>query len=87
MKNNPCISVIVPIYNVELYLKECINSICNQTYNNLQIILVDDGSTDNSLTICRQYQKEDTRIRVIHQEHAGPVAARKTGIYYVSGWR
>ena len=42
MKNNPCISVIVPIYNVELYLKECINSICNQTYNNLQIILVDD---------------------------------------------
>lgn len=46
------------IYNVELYLKECINSICNQTYNNLQIILVDDGSTDNSLTICRQYQKK-----------------------------
>ena len=85
MKNNPCISVIVPIYNVELYLKECINSICNQTYNNLQIILVDDGSTDNSLTICRQYQKEDTRIRVIHQEHAGPVAARKTGIMKATG--
>lgn len=66
-------------------MEECINSICNQTYNNLQIILVDDGSTDNSLTICRQYQKEDTRIRVIHQEHAGPVAARKTGIMKATG--
>lgn len=79
------ISVIVPIYNVERYLDKCIESIIGQTYKNLEIILVDDGSTDNGLTTCRQYQKEDTRIQVIHQENVGLVAARKTGIMKATG--
>ena len=79
------ISVIVPIYNVEKYLDKCIGSIIGQTYKNLEIILVDDGSTDNGLTTCRQYQKEDTRIQVIHQENVGLVAARKTGIMKATG--
>jgi glycosyltransferase involved in cell wall biosynthesis len=79
------ISVIVPVYNVERYLDKCIESIIGQTYKNLEIILVDDGSTDNGLTTCRQYQKEDTRIQVIHQENAGLVAARKTGIMNATG--
>ena len=79
------ISVIVPVYNVERYLDKCIESIIGQTYKNLEIILVDDGSTDNGLTLCRQYEKEDTRIRVIHQENVGLVAARKTGIMKATG--
>ena len=79
------ISVIVPVYNVEKYLDKCIGSIIGQTYKNLEIILVDDGSTDNGLTTCRQYEKEDTRIQVIHQENAGLVAARKTGIMKATG--
>lgn len=79
------ISVIVPVYNVERYLDKCIESIIGQTYQNLEIILVDDGSTDNGLTTCRQYQKEDTRIQVIHQENAGLVVARKIGIMKATG--
>lgn len=79
------ISVIVPIYNVEEYLEKCLDSIVNQTYRNLEIILVDDGSSDNSLNICKHYEKIDTRILVIHKENAGLVAARKTGIWKATG--
>ena len=79
------ISVVVPIYNVEEYLKKCIESIVEQTYKNLEIILVDDGSIDNSLNICRQYQKKDARIHIIHKENGGLVAARKTGIEAATG--
>ena len=79
------ISVVVPIYNVEDYLKKCIESIVEQTYKNLEIILVDDGSIDNSLNICRQYQKKDARIHIIHKENGGLVAARKTGIEAATG--
>lgn len=59
------ISVIVPIYNMEKYLDKCIKSILNQTYKNLEIILVNDGSKDNSLNICKKYEKEDSRIKII----------------------
>ena len=62
------IGVIAPIYNVEEYLAECIESILNQTYSNLDINLVDDGSTDSSGSICDQYQKKDARIHTIHQK-------------------
>lgn len=62
------ISVIVPIYNVEPYLRRCIDSIINQTYKNLEIILVDDGSTDGSGEICNKYEQQDERIRVIHKK-------------------
>lgn len=79
------ISVIVPIYNVAPYLKRCLDSIINQSYQNLEIILVNDGSTDNSLEICQQYQQQDKRIRVISQKNAGLSAARNTGIEIATG--
>ncbi len=79
------ISVIVPIYNSAPYLHRCIDSIINQTYKNLEIILVDDGSTDSSPKICNSYAKKDNRIRVIHQQNAGQIAARIAGLKMASG--
>lgn len=79
------ISVIVPIYNVEEYLTNCIDSIVNQTYGNLEIILVDDGSIDNSTKICDIYANKDRRIRVIHKRNEGLVRARKTGLKLANG--
>lgn len=74
------ISVIIPIYNIAPYLPRCLDSIVGQTYKNLEIILVDDGSTDNSLEICQQYADKDSRMRVIHQKNQGLAAARNTGL-------
>lgn len=74
------ISIIVPVYKVEKYLDRCIISILNQTYNNFELILVDDGSPDNCGKICDEYAKKDTRIHVIHQENRGLSAARNAGI-------
>lgn len=85
MEKQGLISVIVPVYNVEKYLEACIKSIVNQTYKHLQIILVDDGSTDSSGQICDLYEKRDGRIRVIHQKNAGLVSARKTGLMAADG--
>ncbi len=79
-KKFPMISVIVPVYNAEPYIYKCIESIRNQTYHNIEIILVDDGSKDQSSKICDQIALEDDRIRVIHQENLGPSAARNNGI-------
>lgn len=79
------ISVIVPIYNVENYFPTCIESIINQTYRELEIILVDDGSTDRSGLICDDYAKEDERIYVIHQKNGGLSNARNRGLAEVSG--
>lgn len=62
MDENPLISIIVPIYNGELYLERCINSILSQTYSNFELLLIDDGSTDNSLNICKALQEKDRRI-------------------------
>lgn len=76
----PKISVIVPVYNVEEYLHRCIDSVLNQTFTNIELILVDDGSTDNSGKICDEYQMIDDRVIVIHQENAGAAVARNTGI-------
>lgn len=80
-----CISVIVPIYNAEAYLKKCIESIRNQTYLNLQIILIDDGSEDSSLAICRRFEDLDKRIEVYHRENKGLVSARKMGVSLAKG--
>lgn len=77
------ISVIVTIYNVESYLKQCLDSVCNQSYRNLEIILVDDGSDDGCPDICDTYAQKDSRITVIHKKNEGVVRARKTG-YEVS---
>lgn len=79
------VSVIVPIYNAEQYLYDCIESIRNQTYSKLDIILIDDGSTDESPQICDYYSKIDTRITVIHQENRGLVYSRKVGIKKARG--
>lgn len=79
------ISVIVPVYNVEKYLNKCVESIVNQTYKNLEIILVDDGSTDSSGTICDQWAKKDNRIRIIHKENGGLSDARNKGLSVANG--
>ncbi len=78
-------SIIVPVYNVEKYLRECVDSILNQTYTNFEVILVDDGSTDDSPAICDEYAKSDKRVKVIHKENGGLVSARKTGIALATG--
>lgn len=83
--NNIKISVIIPVYNVEKYIKKAIESVINQTYKNLEIILVDDGSTDNSGFICDEYANIDERITVIHKENGGIVSARKIGINLARG--
>ena len=77
---SPQVSVIIPIYNEEERLRRCVDSVVAQTYSNLEIILIDDGSTDRSLDICRQYTKEDPRIFVISQPNQGLSAARNAGI-------
>lgn len=74
------ISIIVPIYNTEKYLSYCLDSIIRQTYKNIEIILVDDGSTDKSLEICKGYAKLDTRIKIEHKTHQGLVMTRKWGV-------
>lgn len=82
---NKKVSIIVPVYNVEKFLKECINSIIKQSYNNLEILIIDDGSTDSSGKICDEYLKKDFRIKVIHQENQGLSGARNTGLKYSTG--
>jgi glycosyltransferase involved in cell wall biosynthesis len=76
----PEVSVIVPVYNVEPYLRRCINSLINQTLQNIEIILIDDGSTDGCGAICDEYAAQDARLRVVHQENAGLSEARNSGI-------
>ena len=85
MTNAGLLSVIVPVYNVETYLNQCISSIINQTYENLEILLIDDGSTDRSGMICDQYAVKDTRIRVVHQENQGLSGARNVGTDLAQG--
>lgn len=81
----PIISIIVPIYNVEKYLKRCIDSILNQTFKEFELILINDGSTDNCGKICDTYKSKDKRIRVIHQKNAGLSSARNVGLYLAKG--
>ena len=85
MNETPLISVIVPVYRVEKYLDRCLQSIAGQTYRNLEIILVDDGSPDSSGAICDAWAAKDSRIRVIHKENAGAGAARNTGLDVATG--
>lgn len=79
------ISIIVPVYNAEKYIDQALNSICGQTYQNLEILLIDDGSTDNSLERCNEWAKRDERIKIHHQENAGASAARNAGIERAAG--
>lgn len=82
---NPLISIIVPIYKVEKYLKRCVDSILDQTYANIEIILVDDGSPDQCDIICDTYQKNDKRVKVIHKENGGLSDARNAAIPLAKG--
>lgn len=79
------ISVIIPVYNVKEYIHRCVDSVLVQTYQNLEIILVDDGSTDESGIICDELAQKDNRIKVIHQENGGLSAARNTGMLHATG--
>lgn len=85
MSSKPMVSVIVPIYNVEKYLNKCIYSIVHQSYKNLEIILIVDGSSDHSINICKKYQLEDHRIILIEKENTGVSDSRNIGILHASG--
>lgn len=82
---NPTISVIVPVYNAEKYLDECIQSVLNQSFTDFELLLVDDGSTDNSGAICDYYAELDERIRVFHKTNGGVSSARNVGLDYATG--
>ena len=79
------ISVIVPIYNVKQYLERSVGALLNQTYQNLEIILVDDGSTDGSEDMCDEFARRDSRVKVIHKENGGSSSARNLGIRAAQG--
>lgn len=83
--NCPLISVVIPVYNVEAYLDRCVESIVNQTYKNLEIILVDDGSPDNCPQMCDDWGKKDSRIKVIHKDNGGQASARNEGLKLATG--
>ena len=81
----PLISIVVPVYNIEAYLPECVESILAQTYKNIEVILVDDGSQDRSSTICDFYKDQDRRVRVLHKQNGGLSSARKAGARLANG--
>ncbi|MBO5850764.1 MAG: glycosyltransferase family 2 protein, partial [Clostridia bacterium] len=82
---NPAVSIIVPVYKVEKYINRCIDSILAQTFNDFELILVDDGSPDNSGAICDECAKKDSRIKVIHKQNGGVSSARNAGIKVAQG--
>lgn len=79
------ISVIVPVYMSELYLEKCLDSIVQQTYENLEIILINDGSTDGSAAICQRYQNQDERVKVYHKRNGGVSSSRNRALEVVTG--
>lgn len=85
MENNILVSIVIPVYNTEKYLQECLDSVIKQTYSNLEIIIVDDGSKDNCENIINNYIKNDKRITYLKQKHKGVTSARKHGVAYAHG--
>jgi len=84
-EKNPLISVIIPVYNVEMFLPQCVDSVLGQTYKNIELILIDDGSTDTSGEMCDKYMQTDKRVKVIHQKNRGVSAARNAGLDAAQG--
>lgn len=85
MSNSPIVSVIIPCYNIEKYLRQCLDSVVNQTLRNIEIICVDDGSSDNTLEILKEYEKKDDRFKIISQKNGGAGAARNNGLRMATG--
>ena len=85
MRQNPLVSVIIPVYNVQDFLRECLNSVVHQSYSNLEILLIDDGSTDASGEICDEYARLDARVRVIHKSNGGQASARNAALELARG--
>ena len=85
IENNPKISIVIPIYNVEKYLSNCIESITNQSFQNYEMILVNDGSKDSSLEICYKYKKNNNKIKIVNKENGGLSSARNAGIKIAKG--
>ena len=85
MLENELISIIIPIYNVENYLRQCLDSIIAQTYQNFECLLINDGSPDNSADICREYVSKDSRFRYFEKENGGVSSARNLGIEHSKG--
>lgn len=85
MKEQPLISIIIPVYNAEKYLNACINSVLKQTYSNIEVVLVNDGSKDSSGDICNQYKSKNSRIKVVHLENGGVSRARNKGVELCNG--
>ena len=81
----PNVSIIIPIYNVEQYLRRCVDSVLQQTLENIEIILVDDGSPDNCPLICDQYKAQDNRVKVVHKKNGGLSSARNAGLKIATG--
>lgn len=81
----PKVSIIVPVYNAEKYLRECVESVLCQTLSDIELILVDDGSTDSSPTLCDQYAAQDRRVKVIHKPNGRAASARNAGLRVASG--
>ena len=82
---SPCLSIVVPVYNAAAWMRTCLESLIHQTLQELEIICVDDGSTDGTLAVLQEYAAKDTRIKVIHQENAGVSASRNAGLDIVTG--
>ena len=81
----PTVSVIIPVYNAEKYLSQCVESVVNQTFKDIEIILVNDGSKDTSGTLCDKWSAKDNRIKVIHKQNSGPAATRNMGTKAATG--
>lgn len=85
MRNNPKLSIIIPIYNAEQFIRRCIDSILEQTYTDFELLLIDDGSTDDSSRICDVYSENDSRIKVFHKKNGGVSSARNVGLDNANG--